>query len=136
MTLIGSQTKTMACSANIQTIRRCILYFFRLPFQNNPKSLDMSYETALDFEGSFGIENSSLSRIFSSPEPKAPGSLQDKQMSVVVVRHMTSTLSNDISSEATGPFKPKFHLWYPWAGGLNIYVFYENCLLSLVAMAT
>ena len=41
----------------------------------------------------------------------------DRQLSViVVVCRMTSTLSNDIS-EATGPFKPKFHLWHPWAGG-------------------
>ena len=49
---------------------------------------------------------------------------------------MTSTLSNDIFSEATGPFKPKFHLWHPWAGGLKVYVFCEKSLLSLVAMAT
>ena len=36
---------------------------------------------------------------------------------------MFETLSNDISSEATGPIKPKCHLWYPWAGGLKVYVF-------------
>ena len=48
---------------------------------------------------------------------------------------MTLTLSNDISSEATGPLKPKFHLWHPWAGGLKVCVFPKNCLLSLLAMA-
>ena len=48
---------------------------------------------------------------------------------------MTSTLSNDISYEATGPFKPKFYLWHPLAGGFEVCVFNENCLLSLVAMA-
>ena len=36
---------------------------------------------------------------------------------------MTSTLSNNISSEATGPFKPKFHMWHPWAGGLKVCIF-------------
>ena len=49
---------------------------------------------------------------------------------------MMSTFSNDISSEATGPLKPEFHLWHSWAGGLKVSVFHENCLLSLVAMAT
>ena len=34
---------------------------------------------------------------------------------------MTSTLSNDISSEANGPFKLKFHLW---AGGLKVFFFF------------
>ena len=46
-----------------------------------------------------------------------------------------STLSNDISSEATMPIGPKFHLCHPWAGGLIVCVFYENWLLSLVASA-
>ena len=47
-----------------------------------------------------------------------------------------STLSNDISSEATGPIGPKFYLCHPWARGLIVCVFYENWLLSLVALAT
>ena len=55
-------------------------------------------------------------------------------------RRRPSTLSNDISSEATGPVRLRFHLWHPWAGGLKVYVFflffYENQLFSLVAMAT
>ena len=49
--------------------------------------------------------------IFSSPELKAPGEL------------IMSTLSNDISSEATGQVGPKFHLWH--CGGLKIYIFME-----------
>ena len=48
---------------------------------------------------------------------------------VVVVRRMTSTLSNDISYEATGPFKPKFHLWPPWAGGSKVCVFMKFVFL-------
>ena len=52
---------------------------------------------------------------------RLPGSLLDRQLSVVVVVCcMTSTLSNDISSETTGPFKPKFYLWQPWTGGLKV----------------
>ena len=38
---------------------------------------------------------------------------------------MTSTLSNNMSLEATGLFKPKFHLWHPWAGGFKVCVFME-----------
>ena len=49
---------------------------------------------------------------------------------------MTSTLSDNISSEVTGPFKPIFHLWHPWAGGVKVYAFNGNWLFSLVAMAT
>ena len=56
------------------------------------------------------------------------------QLSVVVVCRMTSTLSYNISSEATGSFKPKFHLWHPWAGGLKVCDFYGNWLFSLVAL--
>ena len=55
--------------------------------------------------------------------------------SVVVVCRMTSILSNDISSEATGPVKPKCHLWHSWAGGLKVYVLCGNCDLNLVAMS-
>ena len=64
--------------------------------------------------------------------------LQDRQWSAVVCRQ--STLSNDISSEATGPVRPKFYLWHAWAGVLKVCVcvcvFYENWLFNLVAMAT
>ena len=44
-----------------------------------------------------------------------------------------SALSDDMSSEATGPFKPKLLLWHPWAGGFS--VFREIGLFSVVAMA-
>ena len=62
------------------------------------------------------------------------GSLYDRQLSTVLVCHLSLTLSNEIC-EVTGPLKPKFHLWHPWAGELK-FVFYENWLFSLVAMAT
>ena len=58
---------------------------------------------------------------FSSVDLKALGEL--RQLSVVVVCCMMSTLSKDISSEATGPFKPKFHLWHLWTGGWKKCVF-------------
>ena len=62
---------------------------------------------------------------FSSPEPKAPGELMDRQLSVVVVFRMTSTLSNNILSEANEPFKPKFHhQCHSWAGGLKVCFFF------------
>ena len=35
----------------------------------------------------------------------------------------TNHLSNDMSSKATRPFKPKFHLWHHWAGGFSVCVF-------------
>ena len=51
-------------------------------------------------------------KIFSSPEPKAPGELIGWEGSVVrrpsVVR--PSTISNDFSSETTGPIATKFHI--------------------------
>ena len=46
-----------------------------------------------------------------------------------------STLSNDISSEATGPSKPKCHLWHLWAGELKVCVFFMKIVI-LVAIAT
>ena len=46
---------------------------------------------------------------------------------------MTSTLSNDISPEAIGHLR-QVSSWYLRAGGLTVFCFYENCLLSLVAM--
>ena len=42
---------------------------------------------------------------------------------MVLVCHLSLTLSNDISSEATGPFKPIFHLSHSWAGGLKLCFF-------------
>ena len=47
-----------------------------------------------------------ISICFSSPEPKAPEEL----IGQAVCRRLGSTLSNDISFEATGPIEPKFHL--------------------------
>ena len=64
------------------------------------------------------------------------GSLYDRHLSIVVVCRMTSTLPNDISSEATRGIKPKCNLWHAWAGGLKVCVFYENFRLNLVAMKT
>ena len=58
---------------------------------------------------------------FSSPEPKAPGELIGWEGSVVrrpsvrpssVVRR-PSTISNDFSSETTGPIATKFHIQPP-----------------------
>ena len=46
--------------------------------------------------------------IFSSPEPKAPGELIVWAGSVVGRR--PSTISNDFSSETTGPIVTKFHM--------------------------
>ena len=52
---------------------------------------------------------------FSSPEPKAPGELIGWEGFVVrrpsVVR--PSTISNDFSSETTGPITTKFHIQPP-----------------------
>ena len=47
--------------------------------------------------------------IFSSPEPKAPGELIGWEGSVV----RPSTISNDFSSETTGPIATKFHIQPP-----------------------
>ena len=54
--------------------------------------------------------------IFSSPEPKAPGelivwagSVVHRRPSSVVVRR-PSTISNDFSSETTGPIVTRFHM--------------------------
>ena len=46
--------------------------------------------------------------VFSSPEPKAPWELIVWAGSVV--RRRPSTISNDISSEITGPILTKFHV--------------------------
>ena len=56
--------------------------------------------------------------IFSSPEPKAPGELIGWEGSVVrrpSVRPSVrpSTISNDFSSETTGPIATKFHIKPP-----------------------
>ena len=50
--------------------------------------------------------------IFSSPEPKAPGELIVWEASVVRPSSVRrpSTLSNDFSSETTGPNVTKFHM--------------------------
>ena len=55
-----------------------------------------------------------LTAIFSSPEPKAPGELIGWEGSVVrpSVRHL-STISNNFSSETTGPIATKFHIQPP-----------------------
>ena len=47
---------------------------------------------------------------------------------------MTSTLSNDIASEATGPFKAKFHLWHPWAGPLKADVFFMKVVFLVLLL--
>ena len=47
---------------------------------------------------------------FSSPEPKAPGELIGWEGSVV---RRPSTISNDLSSETTGPIATKFHIQPP-----------------------
>ena len=47
--------------------------------------------------------------ILSSPEPKAPGELIGWEGSVVRGRR-PSTISNDFSSETTGPVVTKFHM--------------------------
>ena len=54
-----------------------------------------------------------------------------------VVRRRLSTLSNDTSSETTRPIRPKLYLYllHSWASGLNVCIFAENWLFSLVAMA-
>ena len=46
---------------------------------------------------------------FSSTEPKAPGELIGWEGSVVR-RRRPSTISNDFSSETTGPMVTKFHM--------------------------
>ena len=47
--------------------------------------------------------------IFSSPEPKAPGELIG-WIGSVIRRRRPSTISNDFSSETTGPIVTKFHI--------------------------
>ena len=47
--------------------------------------------------------------VFSSPERKAPGELIGWDSSVV----RPSTISNDFSSETTGPIATKFHIQPP-----------------------
>ena len=49
------------------------------------------------------------------PSFKLFSSLELKGQAVVRRRRRLSTLSKDILFEATGPFKPKFHLWQLWA---------------------
>ena len=49
--------------------------------------------------------------VFSSPEPKAPGELIDRQSPSSVRR--PSLISNDFSSETTGSIATKFHIQPP-----------------------
>ena len=53
--------------------------------------------------------------LFSSPEPKAPGELIVSAGSVVRLSSVRrpSTISNDFSSETTGPIATKFHVQPP-----------------------
>ena len=51
--------------------------------------------------------------IISSPEPKAPGELTGWEGSVVRPSVCPSTISNDFSSETTGPIATKFHIQPP-----------------------
>ena len=68
----------------------------------------------------------SVQPVFSSPEPKAPGELIGWEGSVVrpSVRR-PSTISNDFSSETTGPIATKFHIQPPGPLGK------KNCLNGL-----
>ena len=64
------------------------------------------------------FENQSIAGIFtffiSSPEPKAPGELIGWEGSVVRRPSVRpSTISNDFSSETTGPIATKFHIQPP-----------------------
>ena len=56
-----------------------------------------------------GASTRKYPRLFSSPEPKAPGKLIGWEGSVVC-RRRPSTISNDFSSETTGPIVTKFHM--------------------------
>ena len=69
--------------------------------------------------------------VFSSPEPKAPGELIGWEGSVVrpSVRR-PSTISNDFSSETTGPIATKFHIQPPGPLGK------ENCSNGLGHMTS
>ena len=53
------------------------------------------------------LEQNPNGKVFSSPEPKAPGELLVWEASVV---RRPSTLSNDFSSETTGPNVTKFNM--------------------------
>ena len=55
-----------------------------------------------------------MTAFVSSPEPKAPGELLVWEASVV---RRPSTLSNDFSSETTGPNVTKFHMKHPGTSG-------------------
>ena len=60
----------------------------------------------------------SFHSFFSSPEPKAPGELIGWEGSVVRLSvrpsvRRPSTISNDFSSETTGPIATKFHIQPP-----------------------
>ena len=63
---------------------------------------------------SYDIE---LQKIFSSPEPKAPGELIVLACSVV----RPSTISNGFPSESTGPIATKFHIQPPGPLGKKSY---------------
>ena len=52
-------------------------------------------------------------KFFSSPEPKAPGELIGWEGSVVRLSVRPSTISNDFSSETTGPIATKFNIQPP-----------------------
>ena len=71
---------------------------------------------------------------FSSPEPKAPGELIGWEGSVArrpSVRR-PSTISNDFSSETTGPIATKFHIQPPGPLGKKSC---SNCLGHMTNMA-
>ena len=72
--------------------------------------------TGLGHGGITCVLQTQFSSFFSSPEPKAPGELIGWEGSVVcrpssvVRRRRPSTISNDFSSETTGPIVTKFHM--------------------------
>ena len=51
-------------------------------------------------------------------------------------RRLSSTFSNDFSTEAAGPNLFIFHIQHLQIGGTNICVFYFDRIRTLVAMAT
>ena len=64
-------------------------------------------------------------KFISSPEPKAPGELIVKTVicrpsGASSVFSVSSTFSNDFSSETAGPFSIKFHIQHPDNGKLKI----------------
>ena len=76
----------------------------------------------------FSFTKNRESEFFSSPEPKAPGELIVWAGSVV----HPSTISNDFSSETTGPIATKFHIQPPGPLGKKSY---SNGLDHITKMA-